>query len=73
MHRGLVDSAALNDPVQGVVGTTRPSTIRFALPDYRDGNSSNTGGAVLDPFPIVRPERLYIKRIDDKTFKSEIS
>jgi hypothetical protein len=58
MYRGLLDCAALNNPLRGEVGATRPSTIRFTPPDPREENKRDTGGAMLDPCPIASPERI---------------
>jgi hypothetical protein len=50
IYRGLIDSATVNGPVQGVFSATRPSSIRFAHLDRREEDTV-TGGAVHDPCP----------------------
>jgi len=72
MYRGLLDSAALNNPLRGVVGATSPSTIRLTPLDRREENRRNTGGAMLDPCPIASPERISsTMRQDDGSFGRE--
>jgi hypothetical protein len=42
MHRGLVDSAVFNGPLDEVVGSMRLSTIQIAFPIFREENVRNT-------------------------------
>jgi hypothetical protein len=50
MYRGLLDCAALNNPLRGVDGATSPL-------DRREEHKRNTRGAMLDPCPIASTER----------------
>jgi hypothetical protein len=69
MYRGLIDSAAINCPLNGLVGATRPSAIRFTHSNLRDEYTiCNMGGAVTDRCPPTRASPggiLRIKRQDD--------
>ena len=72
MYRGLVDSAALNGPLEGAVNATEPSTVRNSRPGRRKVDRGNTGSTVPDQCPDTSRERvLCIERQDGKAFGSE--
>ena len=70
MYRGLVDSAALNDPLG--LDATRMSTARFASRNYRKEGTYDPGGTVLDTHTTASPQRnLHIKTQDEGSLGSE--
>jgi hypothetical protein len=70
-----MDSVAANGPVNRLlVGTTRPSTIRFTHPNSSEENTHDTGSPLPDPGPpasAAADRVLSIKRRADRHFGSE--